>query len=60
MLVQVVRALFETQCERKHFASMCDGVRVSVAGTAQREREWAEGTMSSLPGMLNFQNKIMS
>ena len=35
-LVPVVRARFEPRCGRPHFAPTRSGVRVSVAGTAQR------------------------
>ena len=41
-----------------HFAPTCNGVRVCGRNrTEAREREWAEGTVSSLPGTLNFRIK---
>ena len=50
-LVPVVRARFEPQCGRPHFAPTRSGVRVCGRNrTEAREREWAEGTVSSLPG----------
>ena len=39
---------------RPHFAPTRSGVRVCGRNrTEAREREWAEGTVSSLPGTLN-------
>ena len=50
-LVPVVRARFEPRCGRPHFAPTRSGVRVcGRKRTEAREREWAEGTVSSLPG----------
>ena len=58
-LVPVVRARFEPRCGRPHFAPTCNGVRVCGRNrTEAREREWAEGTVSSLPGTLNFRMKF--
>ena len=58
-LVPVVRARFEPRCGRPHFAPMCNGVRVCGRNcTEAREREWAEGTVSSLPGTLNSRIKF--
>ena len=52
-LVPVVRARFEPRCGRPHFAPTRSGVRVCGRNrTEAREREWAEGTVSSLPGTL--------
>ena len=57
-LVPVVRARFEPRCGRPHFAPTCSGVRVCGRNrTEAREREWAEGTVSSLPGTLNVRIK---
>ena len=48
-LVPVVRARFEPRCGRPHFAPTRSGVRVCGRNrTEAREREWAEGTVSSL------------
>ena len=48
---QVVRARFQPRCGRPHFAPTRSGVRVCGRNrTEAREREWAEGTVSSLPG----------
>ena len=50
-LVPVVRARFEPQCGRPHFAPTRSAVCVCGRNrTEAREREWAEGTVSSLPG----------
>ena len=58
-LVPVVRARFKPRCGRPHFAPTCNGVRVCGRNrTEVREREWAEGTVSSLPGTLNFRLKL--
>ena len=58
-LVPVVRARFEPQCGRPHFAPTRSGVRVCGRNrTEAREREWAEGTVSSLPGTLNVRIKF--
>ena len=58
-LVPVVGARFEPRCGRPHFAPTCNGVRVcGRSRTETREREWAEGTVSSLPGTLNFRIKF--
>ena len=57
MLVPVVGARFEPRRGWPHFAPTCNGVRVcacDMSRTETREREWAEGTVSSLPGTLNF------
>ena len=55
----VVGARFEPRCGRPHFAPTCNGVRVcGRSRTETREREWAEGTVSSLPGTLNFRIKF--
>ena len=46
-------------CGRPHFAPTNNGVRVCGRNrTEAREREWAEGTVSSLPGTLNFRIKF--
>ena len=59
MLVPVIRARFEPQCGRPHFAPTRNGVRVCGRNrTEAREREWAEGTVSSLPGTLNVRVKL--
>ena len=53
-LMPVVRARLEPRCGRPHFAPTRSGVRVCGRNrTEAREREWAEGTVSSLPGTLN-------
>ena len=58
-LVPVVRARFEPRCGRPHFAPTRSGVRVCGRNrTKAREREWAEGTVSSLPGTLNVRIKF--
>ena len=58
-LVPVVRARFEPRCGRPHFAPMRSGVRVCGRNSTEaREREWAEGTVSSLPGTLNVRIKF--
>ena len=58
-LVPVVRARFEPRCGRPHFAPTCIGVCVCGRNhTEAREREWAEGTVSSLPGTLNVRIKF--
>ena len=58
-LVPVVRARFEPRCGRPHFAPTRSGVRVCGRNrTEAREREWAAGTVSSLPGTLNVQIKF--
>ena len=58
-LVPVVRARFEPRCGRPHFAPTCNGVRVCGKNrTEAREREWAEGTVSSQPGTLKFRMKF--
>ena len=58
-LVPVVRARFEPRCGRPHFAPTRSGVRVCGRNrTEAREREWAEGTVSSLPGTLNVRIKL--
>ena len=55
----VVRARFEPRCGRPHFAPTRSGVRVCGRNSTEaREREWAEGTVSSLPGMLNVRIKF--
>ena len=58
-LVPVVRARFEPRCGRPHFAPTRSGVRVCGRNrTEAREREWAEGTVSSLSGTLNVRIKF--
>ena len=58
-LLPVVRARFEPRCGRPHFAPTRSGVRVCGRNrTEVREREWAEGTVSSLPGTLNVRIKF--
>ena len=58
-LVPVVRARFEPRCGRPHFAPTRSGVRVCGRNrTEAREREWAEGIVSSLPGTLNIRIKF--
>ena len=58
-LVPVARAWFEPRCGRPHFAPARRGVRVCGRNrTEAREREWAEGTVSSLPGTLNVRIKL--
>ena len=58
-LKPVVRARFKPRCGRSHLAPTCNGVRVSGRGrTTTRERERAEGAVSSLPGTLNFRMKF--
>ena len=58
-LVPVVRARFEPCCGRPHFAPTPSGVRVCGRNrTEAKEREWAEGTVSSLPGTLNVRIKL--
>ena len=58
-LMPVVRARFEPRCGRPHFAPTRSGVRVCGRNrTGAREREWAEGTVSSLPGTLNVRIKF--
>ena len=58
-LVLVVGARFEPRCGRPHFAPTRSGVRVCGRNrTAARECEWAEGTVSSLPGTLNVRIKF--
>ena len=58
-LVPVVRARFEPRCGRPPFAPTRSGVRVCGRNrTEAREREWAEGTVSSLPGTLNVRIKF--
>ena len=58
-LVPVVRARFEPRCGRPHFAPTRSGVRVCGRNhTEAREREWAEGTVSSLPGTFNVRIKF--
>ena len=58
-LVPVVRARFEPRCGRPHFAPTRSGVRVCGRNrTETREREWEEGTVSSLPGTLNVRIKF--
>ena len=58
-LVPVVRARFEPRCGRPHFAPTRSGVRVCGRNrTKAREREWAEGTVSSLQGTLNVRIKF--
>ena len=58
-LVPVVRARFEPRCGRPHFVPTRSGVRVCGRNrTEAREREWAEGTVSSLPGTLNIRIKF--
>ena len=58
-LVPVVRARFEPRCGRPHFAPTRSGVRVCGRNSTEaREREWAEGTVSSLPGTLNVRIKF--
>ena len=58
-LVPVVRARFEPRRGRPHFTPTCNGVRVRGRNrTEAREREWAEGTVSSLPGTLNVRIKL--
>ena len=58
-LVPVVRARFEPRCGRPQFAPTCNGVRVCGRNrTEAREREWAEGTVPSPPGTLNFRIKF--
>ena len=57
--VQVVRARFEPRCGRPRFAPTRSGVRACGRNrTEAREREWAEGTVSSLPGTLNVRIKF--
>ena len=58
-LVPVMRARFEPRCGRPHFAPTRGGVRVCGRNrTEAREREWAEGTVSSLPATLNVRIKL--
>ena len=58
-LVPVVRARFEPRCRRPHFAPTRSGVRVCCRNrTEARECEWAEGTVSSVPGTLNVRIKF--
>ena len=58
-LVPVVRARFEPRCGLPHFAPTRSGVRICGRNrTEAREREWAEGTVSSLPGTLNVRIKF--
>ena len=58
-LVPVVRARFEPRCGRPHFAPTRSGVRVCGRNSTEaREREWGEGTVSSLPGTLNVRIKF--
>ena len=58
-LVPVVKARFEPRSGRPHFAPTCNGVRVCGRNrTEAREREWTKGTVSSLPGTLNFRIKF--
>ena len=58
-LVSMVRARFEPRCGRSHFAPTRNGVRVCGRNrTEARKREWAEGTVSSLPGTLNSRIKL--
>ena len=53
------RDRFEPRCGRPHFAPTRSGVRVCGRNrTEAREREWAEGTVSSLPGTLNVRIKF--
>ena len=58
-LVPVMRVRFKPRCGRPHFAPTRSGVRVCGRNrTEAREREWAEGTVSSLPGTLNIRIKF--
>ena len=58
-LVPVVRTRFKPRCGRPHFAPTRSGVCVCGSyRTEAREREWAEGTVSSLPGTLNSRIKF--
>ena len=58
-LVPMVRARFEPRCGRPHFAPTRSGVCICGRNrTEAREREWAEGTVSSLPGTLNVRIKF--
>ena len=57
-LKPVVRARFKPRCGRSHLAPTCNGVRVSGVSACQCQRERAEGTVSSLPGTLNFRMKF--
>ena len=48
MLVPVVGVRFEPQCGQPHFAPTYNRVRVCGRNrTKAREREWAEGTVST-------------
>ena len=62
-LVPVVRARFEPRCGRPHIALTCNGVRVCGRNrTEDREREWAEGTVSSpvqSTGHVKLSDKIL-
>ena len=50
---------FEPRCGRPHFSPTYNGVRACGRNrTEAREREWAEGTVSSLPGALNVRIKF--
>ena len=58
-IVAVVRVRFEPRCGRPHFAHTYNGMRVCGRNrTEAREREWVEGTVSSLPGTLNVRIKF--
>ena len=55
----VVGSPVQAQCGRPHFAPMCNGVHVCGRNrTEVRECDWAEGTVSSLPRMLNVRIKF--
>ena len=59
-LVPMVRARFEPRCGRPHLAPTRSGVRVCGRNrTEAREREWAEGTVSSLPITLEFRDRVV-
>ena len=61
-LVPVVRARFEPRCGRPHFAPTRSAVRVCGRNrTKAREREWAEGTVSTVQstGHVKRSDKIM-
>ena len=58
-LVPVVRVRFEPRCGRSHFTPTRSGVCVCGRNrTEAREREWAKGTVPSLPGTLNVRIKF--
>ena len=59
-MVPVVRARFEPRFGRPHFTSTCNDERVCGRNrTEAGKRVWADRTVPSLPGTLNFRIKIM-